>query len=88
MGRHRKTAAEMQTETRAEDLAEFQRQRQRRRNRVIAEFADPQAMADEILRYRHCVLQMGDAIGWMRQGESFVAMMGRKPAVTETAEAT
>jgi hypothetical protein len=90
MGRHRKTAAEMQAETRAEDLAGFERQRQRRRDRVIAEFgADPQAMADEILRYRHCVLQMGDAIGWTRQGESFIAMIGRrKPAVTETAEAT
>jgi hypothetical protein len=71
----RPTAAER----RAQHFAEFKQQReqeeQERRDRVIAEFdGDPQAMATEILRYRHGVTQLTDAIEWMRQGAPVISM--------------
>jgi hypothetical protein len=42
---------------------------QQRRDRVIAEFGgDPQAMADEVLRLRHGMAQLGRAIDWLKRG--------------------
>jgi hypothetical protein len=57
-------------ERRAQQFVEFKREReqeeQERRAQVIAEFnGDPQAMATEILRCRHGLAQIADAIGWM-----------------------
>ena len=50
---------------------------QRQRVMVITEFdaGDPEAtmhaMAAEILRYRHCMRQLTDAIGWTSTGAPF-----------------
>jgi hypothetical protein len=60
-------------------LAEFARQHeqeeQERRDRVIAEFnSDLQAMATEILRYRHAVVQIADAVSWMQAGAPFATL--------------
>jgi hypothetical protein len=42
---------------------------------AIAEFGgDPQAMAAEILHYRHGVAQIAGATDWMRQGAPFVTI--------------
>src|SRR5262249_33168685 len=67
-----------------ERLAECRRQRdeeeRRQRVMVITEFdaGDPEAtmhaMAAEILRYRHCVRQLADAIGWTNARAPFVVM--------------
>jgi hypothetical protein len=67
------------SEQRARHWAEFKCQRERedqqRRNTVIAEFRnDLGAMATEILRYRHAVVQLTDAISWTRTGAPFIAM--------------
>jgi hypothetical protein len=60
-------AASLARHQRSQRFAEFKRQReqeeQERRDQVIAEFnGDLQAMATEILRYRHGVAQIADAI--------------------------
>jgi hypothetical protein len=57
----------------AQNLAEVGRQRehgeQRRRDRVVAEFGgDPNGMAEAIMRYRHALKQLADAIDWIRRG--------------------
>jgi hypothetical protein len=72
---------QMAKKQRAEQWAEHRRQREEedRRQRVtlITEFdaGDPEAtmhaMATEILRYRHCVRQLADAIGWTSIGAPF-----------------
>jgi hypothetical protein len=71
----RQTAAEQ----RAKRFAEFKREReqeeQQHRDAVIAEFhGDPQAMATEILRTRHGLAQIADAVEWMREGAPFITM--------------
>src|SRR5262249_15306910 len=65
----------------AQNLAESRQRREQeerqRRNQVIAEFgADPQAMADEILRYRHGLKQLADAVDLMQRGVPFFAIVG------------
>jgi hypothetical protein len=65
--RHRRNLAQDRQQS---ELEEFQR-----RERVIAEFAgDLNAMAAAILRYRHAVVQLFDAVDWMRQGAPFIAL--------------
>lgn len=59
--------------------ADFMRSRsleeQQRRDAVIAEFdGDARSMAAEIIRLRHGVGQLADAIGWIKDGRQFVAM--------------
>jgi hypothetical protein len=45
---------------------------QEHRDQVIAEFdGDPNAMADEILRYRHSLALVARAIDWVRRGAPF-----------------
>src|SRR5262245_13817620 len=72
---------EMARKQRAERWAEHRRHRdeeeQRQRVMIITEFdaGDPEAtqhaMAAEILRYRYCVRQLADAIGWTSTGAPF-----------------
>jgi hypothetical protein len=57
-------------------LVELRQQReqeeQRDRDQVVAEFgADPQRLADEILRHRHGLAQVAEAIEWMKKGAPF-----------------
>jgi hypothetical protein len=71
----RSTAAQR----RAQHFAEFTREREQeereRRDQVIAEFGgDPQAMAAEILRCRHGLAQVSDALKWMQTGAPFVTL--------------
>jgi hypothetical protein len=41
-------------------------------DRVVAEFGgDPNAMAQEILRYRHAEAQLASAIAWVQKGAPF-----------------
>jgi hypothetical protein len=66
-------------ERRAQHFAEHKQQReqkdQARRDQVIAKFNnDPQAMAAEILRCRHGLAQVADAIDWMQAGAPFITM--------------
>jgi hypothetical protein len=69
------TAAERHARPFAEDKQQREQEERECRDRVIAEFnGDPQAMATEILRYRHGVTQLADAIEWMRQGAPFISM--------------
>jgi hypothetical protein len=45
---------------------------QRARDQVLAEFGgDPWGMVDEILRLRHGLAQLADAIEWMKEGAPF-----------------
>ena len=45
---------------------------QQRRDQVVAEFgADPQRLADEILRHRRVLKHLAQAIAWAEQGEPF-----------------
>jgi hypothetical protein len=72
-----------------QNLAACRRQReqeeQQRRDQVVAEFGgDLNAMADEILRYRHGLAQVAEAIGWMKSGAPF-AMIPPGPAMKKTA---
>jgi hypothetical protein len=51
------------------------REEARRRDQVIAEFdGDLRALADEILRLRHGMTQLADAIDWMKKGGPFVML--------------
>jgi hypothetical protein len=66
-------------ERRAQHFAEFRQQRecedQAGRDRVISEFnGDLQAMADEILRCRHDVAQVAEAIDWLQKGAPFAML--------------
>jgi hypothetical protein len=64
---------------RAEYSEEREREEERRRNQVLAEFGDDSwRMADEILRLRHGLAQLADAIGWMKSGAPF-AMISPGP---------
>ena len=55
------------------------REEARRRDQVIAEFdGDLRALADEILRLRHGMTQLADAIEWMKKGAPF-AMIAPGP---------
>jgi hypothetical protein len=77
------------SEQRARHWPEHKRQReqeeQRRRDEVIAEFgADLNAIAAELLRYRHAVAQLADAIGWVRTGAPFFAIRPREPEEERT----
>jgi hypothetical protein len=46
-----------------------EQEKQQRRDRVVAEFgANPQIMADEILRLRAGLAQLGRAIDWLKRG--------------------
>ncbi len=70
----------------AEQWAEHRRQRdeedRQQRVMVITEFGagDPEAtmhaLADEVLRFRHCVKQLSEAIGWASTGAPF-GLMGQ-----------
>jgi hypothetical protein len=71
----RSTAAERRARHFAEHKHERKQEDQARRDQVIAEFGgDPNAMADEILRYRRGVAQLEEAIGWARQGAPFTVI--------------
>ena len=49
-----------------------EREEQRDRDQVIAEFgADPQRLADEILRHRRVLKHLAQALAWAAQGEPF-----------------
>jgi hypothetical protein len=49
-----------------------EREEQRDRDQVIAEFgADPQRLADEILRHRGVLKNLAQALAWAAQGEPF-----------------
>jgi hypothetical protein len=66
------------SEQRAQHFTEHRRQReheeQQRRDAVIAEFnGDLQALANEIVHYRHCVRQLADAVEWTKAGHWFIA---------------
>jgi len=51
---------------------EYEQERQQQRAAVIAEFAgDTDAMAAEILCYRHVLNQLADAIAWAQAGAPF-----------------
>jgi hypothetical protein len=53
---------------------------QRRRDQVLAEFGgNPQAMADEILRYRHGLVQLAGAVDLMQRGAPFFAILRPGP---------
>jgi hypothetical protein len=74
--RHRQTAAERRAESFAECTRRRKHEEQLRRDFVIAEFnGDILAMADEILRYRHGLNQVTDALEWIRQGAPFVTLV-------------
>jgi hypothetical protein len=56
----------------AEHRQEREREEQWRRDQVLAEFGgNPWGMADEILRLRHGLAQLADAIEWMKKGAPF-----------------
>jgi len=51
---------------------ERERQQERQRDQVLAEFGDDSwRMADEILRLRHGLAQLAEAIDWMKKGAPF-----------------
>ena len=51
---------------------EYEQERQQQRAAVIAEFAgDTDAMAAEILRYRHVLNQLADVVTWAQAGAPF-----------------
>jgi hypothetical protein len=55
-----------------EALERRRQDEQRQREAVIAEFAgDPHAMAAAILRHRHGLAQVAEAIDWMKSGAPF-----------------
>jgi hypothetical protein len=75
IGKTAMTAAEGVQRRRLAARLEREREEQERRDRVVAQFnSDLHAMAVEILRYRHAVTQMTDAIHWMQAGAPFIAM--------------
>jgi hypothetical protein len=56
----------------AEIKQEREHEEQERRDAVIAEFGgDLQALADEILRYRHSLALVARTIDWMQRGAPF-----------------
>jgi hypothetical protein len=60
-----------------------EREQQRERDQVVAEFAgDPQRLADEILRLRRGIYQVGEAIEWLKTGRPF-AMIPPGPESSE-----
>jgi hypothetical protein len=60
-----------------------EREQQRARDRVVAEFAgDPQRLADEVLRLRTGVDRLAEAIGWLQAGQPF-AMIPPGPESSE-----
>jgi hypothetical protein len=64
---------------RAEHKQARDREEAQRRDRVLAEFGgNPWGMADEILRLRHGLAQLADAIEWMKKGAPF-AMIAPGP---------
>jgi hypothetical protein len=66
------TAAERVRSHRLVAQQQQKQEQQERLDHVVAEFnGDLHAMAKEILRYRHAVKQMADAIGWMQTGAPF-----------------
>ena len=53
-------------------LVELRQREQRDRDEVVAEFSgDSRAMADEILRHRHVLKHLAQALAWAAQGEPF-----------------
>jgi hypothetical protein len=74
---------------RARFWSELRRQREheehQRRESVIAEFDhDLTAMAAEILRYRHAIVQLADAVRWTWTGAPFIAMGPREQRENDT----
>jgi hypothetical protein len=67
------------SERQAQALAELRCRReqdeQRDRDQVVAEFGgNPQAMADEILRYRNGLSLLAKGIDWMKLGAPFAML--------------
>jgi hypothetical protein len=70
------TATQRQVRHFAEFRRRHEQEAQERRHQVIAEFnGDLQAMAAQILRYRHGVAQMAGAINWLQQGAPCAAFV-------------
>ena len=62
-------------ERRADYMSSRELEEQQRRDGIIAEVSgDARAMAAEILRYRHAIEQLADAVSWIKDGRPFVAM--------------
>ena len=60
-------------QTVAETLTAYKQSRELERDAIISEFnGDSRQLAAEILRYRHAVRQIADAVGWIR--DAFVAL--------------
>jgi hypothetical protein len=64
----------------AQNLTELrcrrERDEQRNRDQIVAEFGgNPQAMVDEILRYRRGLVQLVDAVDLMQRGAPFFAIL-------------
>jgi hypothetical protein len=69
------TAAELSAAQWAESKRARELEQQQHRDEVIGEFSgDARAMAAEILRYRHAIEQLADAVSWIKDGRPFVAM--------------
>jgi hypothetical protein len=72
-------ASDQAAQNRATYRQQREEQEQRRRDEVVAEFGGSlERMADEILRCRHAVKQLADAVGWMQKGAPF-AVVGPGP---------
>jgi hypothetical protein len=89
MKKPKETADERRARHTREYIQKHKLEERQRRDAIIAEFSDDKdRMADEILRYRHCVRQLTDALDWINLGASFIALaspleLARRRALVE-----